>query len=263
MTYDTFLFFNELDVLELRLHELDSVVDRFVVVESTRTFSNRPKLLFYAEHRSRFQAFADKITHVIVDDLDGVDVSNPWAIEHFQRRCLARGLGSARPRDVILVSDADEIPRGEKVREHCQGGGVRMFEQDMYYYFVNCNIGRLCGTRMVQYRDLMVLGTDTQGLRHTSGRVIADGGWHFSYLGGPDQIRIKLDSYSHQELNRPEFRSDRHIHWCLKTGADLFGRFGPGSGKFVPIDGRWPRHLLDQRQRFSHLVTNFPAGSQP
>ncbi|MBO9668238.1 MAG: N-acetylglucosaminyltransferase, partial [Bdellovibrio sp.] len=35
--YDCFSFFNELDLLEIRLNELDSVVDHFVLMEATKT----------------------------------------------------------------------------------------------------------------------------------------------------------------------------------------------------------------------------------
>lgn len=31
MIYDGFLFFNELDILEIRLNELDGIVDRFKI----------------------------------------------------------------------------------------------------------------------------------------------------------------------------------------------------------------------------------------
>ena len=39
MIYDCFTFFNELDILELRLQLLYDVVDKFVLVESTKTHS--------------------------------------------------------------------------------------------------------------------------------------------------------------------------------------------------------------------------------
>ena len=39
MIIDSFIFFNELDLLELRLKELWDVVDRFVLDESTRLHS--------------------------------------------------------------------------------------------------------------------------------------------------------------------------------------------------------------------------------
>jgi hypothetical protein len=41
MIYDCFTFFNELELLELRLHELAGVVDKFVLVEATQTHSSR------------------------------------------------------------------------------------------------------------------------------------------------------------------------------------------------------------------------------
>ena len=45
--FDGFMFFNEIELLDIRLHELCDVVHRFVVVEATRTFTNLPKPLYY------------------------------------------------------------------------------------------------------------------------------------------------------------------------------------------------------------------------
>lgn len=56
MIIDCFTFFNELDVLEIRLRELDGVVDRFVLVEATLTHQGKPKPLLYAENKERFAA---------------------------------------------------------------------------------------------------------------------------------------------------------------------------------------------------------------
>ena len=43
MIYDGFMFFNEFEVLEIRLNALADVVDYFVLVEATRTISNKPQ----------------------------------------------------------------------------------------------------------------------------------------------------------------------------------------------------------------------------
>jgi beta-1,4-mannosyl-glycoprotein beta-1,4-N-acetylglucosaminyltransferase len=40
---DCFIFHNELDMLKFRLKELYDVVDYFVLVESTKTFTNADK----------------------------------------------------------------------------------------------------------------------------------------------------------------------------------------------------------------------------
>ena len=114
MIYDCFIFFNELEVLELRLHELAAVVDKFVLVEATRTYTNQPKPLYFLENRSRFNEFEKKIIHIIVED--SPDVSDAWAVEYFLRNCIARGLTQCRPEDWILVSDVDEIPRATTVQ---------------------------------------------------------------------------------------------------------------------------------------------------
>ena len=63
MVYDSFQFFNELDILLLRMHILDDVVDRFVISESTVTFSGDRKPLFYQENKEMFREFEHKIIH--------------------------------------------------------------------------------------------------------------------------------------------------------------------------------------------------------
>ena len=65
MVYDCFIFFNELDLLEIRLNELKDVVDKFVIVESTETFSKKKKKLYYDENKDkdRFSKFLILCTH--------------------------------------------------------------------------------------------------------------------------------------------------------------------------------------------------------
>ena len=115
--YDCFTFFNELDLLELRLTELSDIVDRFVLVESTLTHMGQPKPLYYAENKERFAAFRDRIIHIVVDDMpDAAAEKDPWVREIGQRDAIARGLTEARPRDRIIVSDLDEIPKPAALR---------------------------------------------------------------------------------------------------------------------------------------------------
>src|SRR6185312_15373656 len=172
MIYDCFMFFNELELLELRLHELSGVVDKFVLVETTVTFTNKPKSLIFQENLSRFKKFQDKIIHIVVDDMP--KSSNPWTLEKFQRDAIRRGLNDCRPDDVVLVSDVDEIPRAKTLVEAagkmkyphgpisnvlhgllnsalrlCRAAGIRKvarkgnpfvyaFEQEQYWHFMNC-----------------------------------------------------------------------------------------------------------------------------
>lgn len=115
MLYDCFTFFNELEILEIRLHELDRVVDRFVLVEATRTHSGEPKPLYYDENKRYFSRWKTKIIPIIVDDMPESD--NPWTRERYQRDAIGRGLHQCSPDDTILISDVDEIPAAQRVKQ--------------------------------------------------------------------------------------------------------------------------------------------------
>ena len=67
--YDVFLFHNELDMLELRLIELEHVVDCFVIIEQPRTLTGTPKPLYFKEHNTaRFARFINKIITLTSED---------------------------------------------------------------------------------------------------------------------------------------------------------------------------------------------------
>ena len=106
MIVDCFTFYNEVELLKKRINYLSSVVDKFVVVESTVTHKGNPKELFFDE--SQFDM--SKIVRVVVED-NPID-KDPWSRENHQRNCISRGLKqlSMSDDDVIMVSDLDEIP---------------------------------------------------------------------------------------------------------------------------------------------------------
>jgi len=282
MIYDTFTFYNEFDVLEIRLHELAGVVDRFVLVEATKTHSGKPKPLYYRENRSRFAEFTDCIVHVVVDDLP--DSNDAWTLENFQRNAIARGLANCCPDDAVLVSDVDEIPRASAVQEAvdrlraqdgfvsrvCRqplisGSGIRplkhsvrryhpfvwRFRQTLYYYFLNC----LCvepsycyGTRMLLHRHF----SSANEIRYSGYHTVPRGGWHFSYLGSAESIRQKIEAYAHQENNTPEYTDPQRIRERIAHGQWLFD--GGRKLQFVPLDDAYPQYVQAHAADFQELI---------
>ena len=157
MVYDCFNFFNELELLEIRLGELDGLVDKFVLVESTVTFTNKPKPLYFSKNKSKFNKYLNKIIHVVVADSPNV-IGNPWIIEMHQFNAITRGLSECNNNDVILLSNADEIPNKAKVRDWIdKPGKIKAFEQICAYYFLNLQAENSpwLGTRMIRYADLV------------------------------------------------------------------------------------------------------------
>jgi beta-1,4-mannosyl-glycoprotein beta-1,4-N-acetylglucosaminyltransferase len=106
--YDTFLFDGELDLLEHRLRETYVLVDKFVLVEAAETFRGQPKPLRFAANRARFAWAGDKLLAIAMDRL-GTASSTPWERQRTQRNAILLGLRDARPDDIVLILDADEI----------------------------------------------------------------------------------------------------------------------------------------------------------
>ena len=253
MIVDCFPFYNELELLEIRLEELKEIVDWFVLVEAYETYSGKPKELVYAANKERFADF--NICSIRINTFPA-SLRSPWEREAFTRNALAGALNALHvgEDDIILLSDVDEIPRAEKVAACAdqlthRPMGCKVFKQDLSYYFVNCRSDYPWhGTRMIRYGSLK----DFQELRFRSGEEIAEGGWRFSYLGGREHLQEKIEAAVHTELDLPEFTSAAHIEQCLAGGADLFGR--DIRFQFVPLDSSFPQFLLSHRDRFASLI---------
>ena len=173
--FDCFIFFNELDLLELRLNLLNDFVDYFVIVESEITFQGEDKEFFFEKNKKRFAKFQEKIIHFKVnkysidfvklpyfqnpnnldekiinkiynflDDCNHFDKEKEpwWCNDFFQRECIWRAIGVANPSigDLILLSDVDEIPNPEtilKVKRQINYDEVIYFKQHEFCYYLN------------------------------------------------------------------------------------------------------------------------------
>jgi beta-1,4-mannosyl-glycoprotein beta-1,4-N-acetylglucosaminyltransferase len=221
MIYDCFTFFNEFELLNARLHELNGHVYKHVLVESTKTFSNQLKPLFFEENKLFYTPFLDRIIHVIVDDMP--DDDNAWIRETHQRNAIMRGLGNAHENDLILVSDVDEIPDGN-VLDYVVAGSS--FRQQFFYYDVYTELEYLWhGTTCQRFGSM----TTPQHLRDQRYNLPAQRfpgyhGWHMSYFGGPERIRTKIQSMSDTYLNIPEYTSEENLRDAIDKSRDLFGR---------------------------------------
>lgn len=274
MIYDCFSFFNELDLLEIRLHELDSVVDKFVLVESTRTFQKKPKPLYFKENIERYKGFKDKIIHIVVDDFPGFfykfRIPNAWDYENYQKDQISRGLVNCKPGDVIIVSDVDEIPRKEDVLKSIDIPGIKVFQQQLYIYFFDCimtynegesdiyktgSIKYWNGPVMLNYSDFTSF-KKVRKLRNCNSKdcvLIENAGWHFTYFGGYKNIIKKIKSFSHlkeaEEYLGEGLNSTKYIKEMIEKGNDLYGR--DLSYEFITPRDDLPEYLLKNMPKFS------------
>lgn len=118
--YDCFTFFNELELLKVRLAELDDVVDHFVIVESPISYTGKSKPLYYKENEEEFKKYQHKIIHLVIDffpDLTGDEKHDHWKREEYSRNFFMKALTRCQRDDIIFISDLDEIPRATSVLE--------------------------------------------------------------------------------------------------------------------------------------------------
>ena len=138
MVYDCIPFFNELDILNLRLHVLDPYVDKFIIEEATVTFSGEPKELCFEKNKEMFREFLPKIEYIVVDN-SPVNTTTHLR-DKFQKNALEKGLADAGENDMILLSDVDEIPNPrvlQELKQNFDPDKVYHLAQRMFYCFIN------------------------------------------------------------------------------------------------------------------------------
>jgi beta-1,4-mannosyl-glycoprotein beta-1,4-N-acetylglucosaminyltransferase len=273
--YDCFCFFNELELLELRLNILNDVVDYFVISESTVTHTGKPKSLFYEENKDQFKQFHHKIIHIIVEDtpddfvnLSGDDIINSfirsqtqrfdratqpnYGRDFFQKETIRRGLSGCQDDDIIISSDCDEIPRPEvlsSIETILNDHRFITLNQRTYYYYLNLlKEEKWGGSRIGRYCDLKDYSFNE--LRAQQNYTIEEGGWHFSFMGGADRVRTKIESYSAQEMGTEAVLSN--ISDNMKNGIDPFFR---GRLTKVELDSTYPKFLLDNLLKYEHMIS--------
>ena len=229
---DGFIFYNELQVLNLKLEELYNVIDYFIIVEAKKTFTGKNKELYFQNNKKKYEKYSDKIIHIIIDDLP---FNNCWDNEKFQRNCIDQGISklNLNDNDLIIISDCDEIADSETLLEIKKTGlnNVNSLKMDMYYYNItNKQIIHWFHTKILNYDMYKYNKRNCENIRikpllkEKNIGILNRGGWHFSYFGGIDFIKNKLNNFSHQEYNNEKYTNNEYIMERIKNNEDLFLR---------------------------------------
>jgi beta-1,4-mannosyl-glycoprotein beta-1,4-N-acetylglucosaminyltransferase len=230
--YDTFIFYNELNMLKLRLEELDDLVDYHILVEAGRTFTNKSKQLCYNDnkHLDGIEKYAHKIIHLMINNFDDVSNNgNPWNCEFYQRNYVIKYIkDNLNDDDIILHGDVDEIPNTNTIKYMLNNDPIDCpysVEMDFYYYNFNWKIKTNWYLYlMCKKKDLNVLTLSDYRTKCVPSKVIKNGGWHLSYFMTLDEIKNKINTFSHQEYNNETFNNENWINMCIKMGISIFDK---------------------------------------
>jgi beta-1,4-mannosyl-glycoprotein beta-1,4-N-acetylglucosaminyltransferase len=210
---DSFMFFNERDLVYLRIKELYDVVDYFVINELSTTHKGIEKESIFWKDK-RLESFKDKIKYTFIDvdyrynqlfDINFKDSSHfigSWA-EHEQRLRLMDQINELNlsDEDIVLFSDCDEIPNKNKFNE-LENYDLVALNQMFFVHYINLYTNKnVTGTIAVKYGKIKEINKNNynlglQILRRNKDYIPRreDVGWHYSYMGGPKTMSEKVIS---------------------------------------------------------------------
>jgi glycosyltransferase involved in cell wall biosynthesis len=271
--YDCFPFYNELDILELRLTELSDFVDHFVLVEADTTYTSRPKPFYFEENRDRFAPWLDKIIHVKVTDMP--HHPDAWVNDVFQRDQINRGIANAKPDDLIMVSDCDEIIRPEAI-EYMKNSdqslfALRMTLHNFKFNYMKLNPDRYSVWSMAGRRSLFddIRADAFRALRfqffnspyqfcNNGCEVIEHGGWHFGYMGDKEWLLDKAVSFAHTEVNTPEFLAQIDPEASIAARTE-WNQTSDARYEIVELDEYFPRTIVNNQERYKKYILDNPV----
>ena len=223
---DSFMFFDENMMLDLRLNILNKYVSRFVICESTYNHNGKKKKLNF--NINNFSKFKSKIDYIILDKepsnlkiINKEDkgrkrehkiLDNALIRENFQRNFAHKKLMEFDDNDLILINDLDEIPNLEKFKYKKK---ITIFQQKMLYFKLNlmypeilwsgskiCKKSHLVSpqwlrnikTKKYPYWRLDILFSNK---RYNNIEIIKEGGWHFTNIKNAEEIHHKMKNFLH------------------------------------------------------------------
>ena len=271
--YDCITYCGEDLLLNLRFETLDKHVDKFVIIEGNRYFNGekKPKLF----NLNKFKKFKDKIDYFFIENFPEHTGDN-YLYEHFQRDQIKKGLHGLAPDDIIILSDADEIPNLKNKNFMKYDSAV--FLQNMYYYKLNIHFcqglkwkNKWAGPKCCKYkfftsghniRNFRVKNIPWWRFDQKMKRYIEfDGGWHFTFLMNINEISEKLIRFDHEikhlhkkkKIDPKKLFDKEKIRKRIEDLKDPYERDDVRLNK-VEIDKTFPEYIRQNMKLFSDYI---------
>ena len=292
--YDCFMYFDEDVILDLRLNILNPFIDYFVIVESTFNHKGEKRKLKF--DINKYKKFENKIIYLIFDkepsgiekvfDTDNEDevsrklILNAASRENGQRNFISKGLERANEKDLILISDVDEIPNLEKINWNTIKDQIVLFKQDMFYYKLNLRLPDLIWSgskacrkkylkspqwlRNVKDKKYSFFRLDTlfSEKKYINIKFINNGGWHFSNIKTAAEIEYKLKSYLHHREFDLNPISESEIEDIIKNKQAIYdlkvdkkiNKIGSGNKLVEHPLNKLPSYILENIDKYKDWI---------
>ena len=260
MIYDVFTYNGEKDILKLHLGVLGDYVDRFIIIEANKTFTGEEKPFYFFRDERFFKPWWDKIDYFSMTEWDDPKIwemaikspntqgADHWKREFYIKESIQKAMKAygIQDDDTVFIGDVDEIvdPRALYESDTPFKALLRVYS----YHLNNRSNEAFWGTLVGQYKDikdkcLNELRSDKS--LYSEGDPL---GWHFTSVGGLDEMRRKLNnSYTNETYNTMAVQEN--LAENIKENRDWLGR----PFKYKLDESEWPQYLKDRRTNFKHL----------
>jgi beta-1,4-mannosyl-glycoprotein beta-1,4-N-acetylglucosaminyltransferase len=261
---DVFHYNGERDVLRIHL-SATPWVDKYIICEAKTTFTRKPKELYFFRDQRYFKPWWPKMDYYVINDnysdeevklaqqSPNTQGADHWTWEFLQKERILKGLKACgvQDDDIVYVGDVDEVPM--PFHRESEGMYPSKLKLKVYaYYLNNRSDEQFWGTYVAPYRLFKDKILNHERLR-TDIRTDKEYGWHFTSMGGYDEVKRKLESsYTAESYYTPEVQAS--LRQRVESGSDYIGRHF----NFVTDEESWPDYIKENRAKYKHLLKSSP-----
>ncbi len=215
---------------------------------------------YFEENKERYKKYLDKIIHLRIDNPPEVLHENDWSVENYQRSYLLKGIAECHEDDIICLSDIDELydpdllihPEKYQVSPinydwgwktslkqffHLLGTNKRILRKNSMKHFLNytpvsvrsmfckyylnfSSYKTTCNTIITKFKNIQNMNT-LRGFKETLPATSIAKGWHFSSMGGKEQVLSKIEGVIEGHFEKDFLKDKRYedeLKKCLNNG---------------------------------------------
>jgi len=273
---DAFIFFNEFEMLDLRLNILDDYVDQFVIVESKVGFTGTPKPLFFNENKDKFSKFLHKIKHVITDVPPSLDEYD-WYLKHsadtiqyefFQRNSIVDAVKDEPDDSIIFISDLDEIWDPLKIvpiLPTLDATKIYKPSSRVCYIYFNLVASPYEWVQPIFLKSSLLKELTNKGFKLTQDIVrndfkkidvgmiviLTNTGWHFSFT---NDALYKIQNSAHTQFDKPPYNTQTHWDTCIKNLKNPFHGFPMYVIPQNELDEYLPEYIKENAEKYKKYI---------
>lgn len=252
MIYSFCSFFNELELMKVRLEIMKPLDCTNVFIESIYTHAGDKKELCFNTND-----LSDKCRDSIVYGVyEKEPTGDTWQAEKGQRDFALELVGDwiIEDDDICIITDLDEVVDPDCIKYFKPYMGCASLRMDKFSYYINVlegyqtwNVGRICTGKYLRGKTL-------SEIRNTPAPFdIPMCGWHWSFCMGADRILEKLFSYAHVESLTPFTTDPENLKRKLKDNQSMWTEDVLDVWQLIPIDNRFPPYIRDNEQYLTDL----------